>query len=215
MQKIKFSSKYIMLMVGLVMLFSCKDESLSPIPAYETAVHALGVTKSGSATAFKQGDLNTKLDFDFKWNSIDGKNTVTKIQYYVQFNEGYTDAEGNDRIANHGVKLFKTIEGSAVPANRVNTSFSISQAEVLALFNGVSFDYKDGKGSVNVFTKSPKAARVLPGTPFITNAKSALRDNFIMTWAFTTDDGRVFDSWSDSICGEFPGADCDVRWDVK
>ena len=33
-------------------------------------------------------------------------------------------------------------------------------------------------------------------------------DSFRISWVMTTADGRIFDTWNDSICLEFPGANC-------
>ncbi|MFZ4377669.1 MAG: hypothetical protein ACOYN9_15025, partial [Saprospiraceae bacterium] len=186
---------------------SCKDESLNPVLAPETAVHGYAQTASGSATSFFYKDMTTPINLELQWISIDKINTVTKMDIFVNFKESYVDAEGNPRVANHGIKKVKTLEGSAVPANRAYAKFSISPNDVYTAFKDATFDYGDGKGKVSVFTNTFKKDRT-----------SAVRftadDAFRMTWAFTTADGRFFDSWSDSVCSEFPGANCDINWAV-
>lgn len=186
---------------------SCKDESLNPVLAPETAVHGYAQTATGSATSFFYKDMTTPISIELQWISIDKINTVTKMDIFVNFKESYVDAEGNPRVANHGTKKVKTLEGSAVPANRAYAKFSISPTDVYAAFKDVTFDYGDGKGKVSVFSNTFKKDRT-----------SAVRftsdDGFKMTWAFTTADGRYFDSWSDSVCSEFPGANCDINWAV-
>jgi hypothetical protein len=186
---------------------SCKDESLNPVLAPETAVHGYAQTATGSATSFFYKDMTTPISIELQWISIDKINTVTKMDIFVNFKESYVDAEGNPRVANHGTKKVKTLEGSAVPANRAYAKFSISPADVYSAFKDATFDYGDGKGKVSVFSNTFKKDRS-------STVRFTADDSFRMTWAFTTADGRFFDSWSDSVCSEFPGANCDINWAV-
>lgn len=196
------------LVAALLLPFSsCKDEALNPVPDFESAVHGFARVASGSATSFKFRDMNTSINLELQWISIDQVNTVTKMEVFVNFRESYIDAEGNPRVANHGTKKVVTIEGSAVPANRTYTGFTISPTAVYEAFKDAKFDYGDGKGSVSVFSNTFKPDRKA-------SARFTADDSFSMTWAFTTADGRYFDSWSDSVCSEFPGANCTIRWAV-
>ncbi|MBL7791844.1 MAG: hypothetical protein JNK77_05960 [Saprospiraceae bacterium] len=192
MKKLKIF--YLALAAALLLPFSsCKDEDTNPVPDYETAVHGYGKLTANSAGNFQLGDQSKVINMDFQWVSIDSKNTVTRIEIYITYTEGYEDQEGNPRVANHGTKLYKLYEGGQVPANRTNLNFSIAQADVYNLFKEAAFDYGDGAGSVSVFSKSPRTL----ADPFYSV------DKFSVSWALTTADGRYFDSWSDSICGEF------------
>ncbi|MCB9080321.1 MAG: hypothetical protein H6555_01250 [Lewinellaceae bacterium] len=196
------------LVAALLLPFSsCKDEALNPVPAPETAVHGFARVASGSATSFLFRNMTTPINLELQWISIDQLNTVTKMEVFVNFRESYVDAEGNPRTANHGTKKIVTIEGSAVPANRTYTGFTISPTAVYEAFKDAKFDYGDGKGSVSVFSNTFKPDRRA-------SARFTPDDSFSMTWAFTTADGRYFDSWSDSVCSEFPGANCTIRWAV-
>ncbi len=191
----------------LLPVYSCRDESLYPIPEYETAVHGFARIKQGSATTFFFGENTGKIDMELQWVSIDQKNTVTKIEVFINFRESYLDQEGNPRVANHGTKKLLTIEGSNVPANRTFTGFSVTAEQIYNLYRDAQFNYGDGNGSVPVFNNTFKPDR----TP---NSRFTPDDTFTVTWAFTTADGRYFDSWSDSVCSEFPGANCQIRWGV-
>ena len=189
---------------GLMLPFtSCEDPDLNPYLEPETAVHGLGAFSSGSPTSFKVGDMNTPVKFDLQWVSIDSKNTVTKMEVFVTYTEKYIDPERNPRTANHGTKRIVTIEGSNVPANRKAASFTISPAQVYELFKANKFNY--GTGSVDVFANAARTAA----------SRFTANDGFRITWAFTTADGRFFDSWSDSVCLEFPGANCSLSWTAK
>ncbi len=198
-------------LVGISVV-SCKDEDRVIVPDWETGVHGRTVLAAGSPTNFIKGEPTVGLEFDMYWNSIDSKNTVTKIDIYALFNEAYVDQDGNPKIAKHGGdkgKLIATLEGSEVPANREITSFSVDQADLFAAYTGASFDYF-GTGALPVWgVGSIKADRNTTDKMFIDG------DAFQIRWAFTTEDGRVFDKWGISVCTEFPGANCAVNWIVQ
>ena len=202
-------NKYILLLLALVVCMpACKDEDLEIIPEWQSAVHGEGVISS-TADNFIKGDPSVDLTFDLYWNSIDGDNTVTKIDIYALFNEAYIDLEGNPKTAKHGGDqglLLTTLEGAAVPANRETTSFTVSQADLYALYSDATFDYY-GEGALPVWgTGSIRADRNTTNNFFVDG------DSFQVKWVFTTADGRVFDSWGISVCTEFPGANCSVAW---
>lgn len=200
------------LMISLL-AFSCKDDELNPIVPWESAVHGYAKFTSTSPINFVPGDKSKALDINYQWVSLDGKNTVNKIEFFVTYNESYTDAENNPRSASHGKKLFRTVEGNQVPTNRTNINFKITQDDIVNLYKDVTFNY--GNGVVNVLARSPRT----------TAAPLTTRDNFILSWALTTTDGRYFDSWSNSTCTEFEtyrgtknndgGFNCVVNWSVK
>ncbi len=206
MNKLKFIIPF--LAVALLMPFTgCKDESLNPVLKPETAVHGFARIKSGTPSNFIFGNNNSAISSELQWVSIDQKNTVTKIEIFVQWTEAYIDSEGNPRTANHGKKRVQVIEGSNVPANRVFTNITVTAQQLFNLFKDATFDYRDGKGRVSVFNNTFKPDRT-------ESARFTPDDSFKLTWAFTTADGRYFDSWSDSVCSEFPGANCDINWKV-
>jgi len=210
MSKLKYVF-YILILALLVI--SCKDEESNPVEPWESAVHGYAKFANGSPTDFTAGDLSKMLDLNYQWVSIDNANTVNKIEFYITFSEPYTDLENNPRTANHGTKLFRVVEGAQVPGNRSNINFKITQEDILNLFKDEMFDY--GNGPVNVLSRAPRTA-AMPLTK---------RDNFNLTWALTTDDGRYFDSWSNSTCTEFEtyrgtlnndgGFNCVVIWEVE
>jgi hypothetical protein len=204
-------TKYLLSLIAIGITFqSCKDEELITLPVWESAVHGYTVV-NGATTDFKRGDASVDIDFDLKWKSIDNKNVVTKIDLYVLFNEKYKDIDKNDKTVKHGGdagKLVKSFSGSEVPANNTVKTFSISQADVFAAYSGATYDYGFGDGNVSVFSNPRKPSRNATTNKFIPG------DNFTIKWTLTTEDGRVFDSWSPSVCTEFPEANCQVDWTV-
>jgi hypothetical protein len=194
-----------MAMLGIIT--ACKDDSLVLIPEWESGVHGLAEITS-SNTDFLYNDPNVGLDLDLQWVSIDGMATVTRIEVFVVFNESYIDIEGNEKIASHGGedgRSLLVLEGGEVPANRTPVSFSLTQADLYALYQDATFNY--GNGEVSVFSNPAKPQR---------NATQRFMwdDAIKVRWEFTTDDGRVFDRWGVSVCTEFPGANCAVDFGV-
>jgi hypothetical protein len=204
------------LAVFLAVISSCRDEDLNPVPDYETSVHAWGRFNSNSPRNFVFADPSKEITIDFQWNSIDGLNKVTKIEFFYFFDEAYTDAENNQRLARHagrfldangGGKLFKTLQGADIPANRTDISFTVKQDDIYQLFKDATFKY-DGVNAVPVFNNPAKPDRS-PSSPFVKG------DAFEVSWILYTEDGRKFDFWSRSICSEeFTRSSCTVKWGV-
>jgi hypothetical protein len=203
--------------IGALFLFSCRDESLNPVPKWETGVHGYGATaktavsKKDTLVEFSQKDVNKPIWFSHYWQSLDNKNTVAKIEFFVYWNEYYVDENGNSKTAPHGGtifsdpgKLFKTV--TAPKGNREVENHALTQAEIYNLYKDAKFDYKDGKGTVAVFDGKNRTA----AKPFNDN------DEFLIRWKLTAADGRVFEVWGpDSICaGEVLGANCEVDFYV-
>ncbi len=189
--------------------FSCQDDDLIPEPDFETAVHGFAQLSQGSAANFKFGDPSVNLSVDLQWISIDSENTVNKIEIYVFFNESYVDLEGNPTTARHGGtngKLLLSLEGSEVPGNRTNTTFSLTQDAIYELYKDARFDY--GNGEVPVWGNPDKPRRNDSNFKFIDG------DSFSIRWILYTADGRKFDTWNDSVCLEFPGANCSLAWGI-
>lgn len=214
MKKMKLIKYSFLIAFFVAALVSCRDESLSPIPVFETGVSGFAAFDTAKHSTVNNFSLSapTKASTGlFRWLSLDNANTVNKIEYYVTFDESYTDKDGNSRTANHGGssgKLIKTISGSDVPANRIFTPFSITQADVYNLYKANTFDYKDGRGVASVFDKPLDASRTATNR-FTSN------DGFRLLWTLYTADGRKFDTWSASICGNTPDfLNCEVDWNV-
>jgi len=198
-----------MILAG-VLTFStaCEDEDLNPYLEPLPGVHAFGQVADGSPANFILGQTGEDITFDLQWISIDGELSVESIDLYVLFNENYEDEDGNPLVARHGGQegvFFSSIEGSSLPSNRENFSFSLAQEDVRALYEGSTFDYDDDGTAVDVFNNDFKPARSSV-QPFING------DEFAVRWVLTTTDGLVFDSWSPSVCTELPGANCEVSW---
>lgn len=198
---------YFYTVFSLILLFnSCQDESLITLPVWESAVHGYAQLKDGSKDNFKNGDPSIDLSFELKWKSIDKENIVTNIDLYISFNETYEDSDGNNKSVAHGGDdgvLFKTI--ASPPAENQFTSFTITQEDIFNLYQSKSYNYGNGTESIfnNTFTtRNTSEKKFIPG------------DSFSVNWILTTEDGRVFDSWSPSVCTEFPEANCKKSWSV-
>lgn len=187
---------------------SCKDESLIKLPVWESAVHGFGTLTSDPAVGFSTANASATVDVDFQWNSIDKENAVTNIDLYVVFNEAYVDIDGNNAVARHGGSAGFKVKSIAPQGNREKGSFTISQEEVYAVYQSASFDYGFGNGSQAVFSDPLGKGRS-------SSKKFVPGDSFTLKWTLTADDGRVFDSWSPSVCTEFPGANCQIDWSVS
>lgn len=189
---------------------ACEDEEANPYLEPLPGVHAFAQVPDGEPENFIFRQPDVAIPFNIQWISIDRDLEVSKIDLYVLFNENYTDADGNPRVARHGGTegiLFRTFEGGDVPANRTTTNFSVAQSEVYQLYQGVSFDY-DGDGEETPVFNNPANPRNPQNFPFVPG------DDFAVRWELTTADGLVFDSWSPSVCTEFPGANCEVAWSM-
>jgi hypothetical protein len=202
----KFLKYSLILILSVFMTYSCTNEDLVPEPEPETAVHGFVATTATDPNFIYQNTGHT-LPMSFQWVSVDGKNTVTKIEFFVQFTETYTDWEGGSKTANHGTVLFNTVD--APPANRTDMTFTIDQAMIYDLFkdNTYAYDLVDGDDTaIPVWGNTLKPNRDVTASPFVDG------DAFKVTWKIYTADGRVFDTWNDSICLEFPGANCNFSW---
>lgn len=211
MKKIKYLA---LTLVGIFFLaVSCKDDK-DLVPVWESGVNGFAEVADGSEDNFVFGFPAIGVTYDFQWISADSKNTVTKIDFYVLFNEPYKDADGNDALAKHagddGI-LLTSLEGGNVPANRTNTAITVTQADVYALYKDVTFDY--GSGAVSVFNA--------PVNPDRDVTNRFVEDDVIsIRWVLTTADGRVFGKvangtgWSPSVCTEVPGSNCELTWSV-
>ena len=204
----EFKKYSLLVLLSVLVVFSCTDEDLVPEPMPETAVHGY-IDRKTDVENFLYDDVSQVLDFDFSWVSVDSKNTVSKIEFYVEFSEVYTDFEGGAKTANHSKYLFKTIDSPK--GNRETESLSMSQASLYDLYKDDTFAYDitDGTDAAQaVFGFDQKLNRDAVSSPWVDG------DSFRISWVITTTDGRVFDTWNDSICLEFPGANCTFSWAV-
>nr|WKN38296.1 hypothetical protein K4G66_06220 [Tunicatimonas sp. TK19036] len=203
---------YIALLTGLLLVnTACEDEELSPYLEPLPGVHAFAEVPDGEPSSFVYLEPEVAIPFDIQWISVDQELEVSKIDLYILFNENYTDADGNPRVARHGGTegvLFQTIEGGDLPGNRTAVSFSISQSEVYQLYQGVTYDY-DGDGEATDVFNNPDNPRNAQRFPFVPG------DDFAVRWELTTTDGLLYDSWSPSVCTELPGANCEVAWGMS
>ncbi|MDF9799434.1 hypothetical protein OKW21_004697 [Catalinimonas alkaloidigena] len=206
----KNSILYISMVLTGLMLFStaCEDEELNPYVEPLPGVHAFGQFAADSPTNFIIEQTGEDLNINLQWISVDRELEVEKIDVFVLFNESYRDVDNNPLVAEHGGDegiFYTTIEGGELPANRENTTISISQEDVLNLYNGTTYDYDEDGTAEDVFDNDFKPSRS-NDAPFISG------DNFSIRWVLYTTDGLVFDSWSPSVCTELPGANCSVDW---
>jgi hypothetical protein len=196
--------KYILfLSIVALTVLACRETTTDPNIPFETAVHGYGEFKTPKT--FSLTDAAAPVNFKWRWVSIDKANTVNKVEFFIYFDEPFKDKDGNPKTAKHGgvagetyTKLWKTVTTPA--ANFGYTDFAITQADVYNIYKANKFDYGDGKGSVDVFSRSGRTA----AKPFIAG------DKFIVRWVLYTADNRKFDSWTTAVCGDFVGANCDL-----
>lgn len=198
----------LLVLLSVLVVFSCTDEDLVPEPVPETAVHGY-IERTTAIENFLYDDVSQGLDFNFSWVSIDSKNTVTKIEFYVSFNEVYSDFEGGAKTARHKEYLFKTIDNPK--GNRETEALSMTQDDLYQLYKDDTFAYDITEGAdaaQAIFGFDQKLNRDAASSPWVDG------DSFRIRWVMTTADGRIFDTWNDSICLEFPGANCTYDWAV-
>ncbi len=204
---IKFLLVFAAMLIGTV---ACQDESLitKNVPKWDTAINTFASKQTGSAADFVNGNAAVDIDLNWRWISADGNNTVTKVEYFILFDEKYIDKEGNDKTVRHGGtagKLFKTLEGAAIGASRADVGFSVTQADIYNVYKSAKYNYCGTE--VSVFSNTLKPSRT-PANPFLAG------DSFTLKWTVYTADGRIFDSWSPSVCNEVPGSNCQFGWGV-
>lgn len=203
MKIIKYISFSMLLAVG-VLISGC-EEPLDPYPLFETVPHGLGRIKAGTPTSFLFGKNDSKIEGDLLWISTDKKVTVNKMELKVTWSEGYLDKDRLPKTAVHGTKVIKALASAGKAREAQN--WVITAAEVYEAFKAAKFDYDDGKGVVDVFARPKDIDRSL--TKYFTS-----NDKFIITWKFTSEDGRVFESWSQGICNETVGSNCALNFGV-
>ncbi len=225
------------LLLGMGLMLSCKDDSLSPNVTYEGNANAFGTFVVGGKPQKDPFDLtktqSQKIGTDFvtvkpgfapvpatiSWSSFDKKVKVDKIELFVKLDEVYVDKDGNKVVATHGGdgKLLTTITPAG--AYEMN-NFSIDAAKVYDLLKDAKFDYGDGKGEVSVFASNPARtadSRFLGNRdiPFRNRNISVSGDDIEITWKLYGDNGLVYKSWSPSVCEEFVGANCRIVTRVR
>ncbi|MBC7923536.1 MAG: hypothetical protein H7Z75_20870 [Ferruginibacter sp.] len=187
-------------------LVSCEDETLSPYLEPEAGAHAFGeLEKDGK---FDESDIpGSSVDVALRWVSVDKKVKIDKIELYVNFLEEYVDKDGNPAVAVHGGKTGVLLPTSLSGLeNRTPGNVNITAAQVYQLFKDAKFKY-DGATEVAVFGN--------PTNPRPTNAQFLPGDSFSLTWRLYSADGKVYKSWSPSVCTELRGANCSVDWFVE
>ena len=220
----------------MVALLSCRDESLSPNPGWQSGVHAFGIfadvpepatgastrpnTVANVANFPVAGQDAAKMNFKLRWVSLDNVLTVKKMDVFVEMIESYNDVDGNPKSASLGKKLLTTFDPSA--ANRQWNTFAITPADVYKLYSAATVKY-NGTTAVPVFSNPdrprPVGAR-LAGAGKVKGLDVAA-DRFVVTWVLTTTDGLVFNVWNpDSICGDpttytQASANCNLSFIVK
>ncbi len=213
MKRISIINSTFLLLSLLIGNTACEDEELNPYVEPLPGVHAFAeVPNPGeNPTSFIYRDPSVAIPFEIEWISVDRQLEVDRIELYLLFNENYVDEDGNPQIARHGGtagKLFQTFEGEAVPGNREDISFSVSQADMYALYQDAAYDY-DGDGETTPVYSNPMTPNRTATVPFIPG------DDFAVKWILYTTDGLKYDSWSPSVCTELPGANCEVAWGMQ
>lgn len=220
------------LLLGIGLMLSCKDDSLSPNITAEGNANGFGTfivdgkpqkdpfdlkktltQRSGLDVIAVEPNFGT-LPATITWSSFDKKVIVNKIEIFVKLNETYVDKDGNKVVATHGGdgKLLTTITPAGI--YEVN-NFTIDRSKVYDVLKDSQFDYGDDKGKVSVFASNPKRTATLPflgnrDIPFRNRNISVSGDDIEVTWKLYGDNGLVYKSWSPSVCTEFVGANCSM-----
>lgn len=187
--------RIIYLFIVFVAFNSCRNTDLNPYKEPEPGVHGYGEIKNNT---FVEGRMSSsRIDFDFRWISLDKKINVNRVEFYVYFNEPYIDADGNAVTANHGG--LEPAGGKTAPElayaglfNLETKRFSITANQIYNLYATATFKY-DKKTETKVFgANRPANRRFLAG------------DSFTIRWRLYGDNGLVYRSWSPAIeSGEF------------
>jgi len=243
-----------LLTLGLLsVVIGCKDESLSPYIEPLGNAHGLiqfvsaadGSITPTTSTFYDQSAVDRASFFDenattaaqainskFSWFSIDNRVTIASIEFYLEYNENYSDDERNPLIAAHGGpspkptvpagKLFKTVTAAG---NGVAIDLTITAAEIYELFKNNTYDY--GTGAKNIFSAHPYNAdfdrsdathRFYGDRTYTVPGKGDIdlvADEFRINWRLIADDGTAIGSWSPSVCAELVGANCTGQWKVN
>jgi hypothetical protein len=210
----KFIKNYALFlsMALVVSLTSCRDEALNPVPEWESAVTGFAIDSTGSLDSSNPAQ---PYIFKFAWRSIDNKNTITKVDWYINYGELYTDTLGDPRFAEHGSpygipkagKFWKTTQASELASNHKRKDVFVTMADIYGLYRNSTWKY--AKNTINVFQNPAKPARTT-ARPFLPG------DTFSVTWVLFTADGRSFDSWSDNVCGDMATvANCRIDFGVE
>jgi hypothetical protein len=243
-----------LLTLGLLsVVIGCKDESLSPYIEPLGAAHGLiqfvsaadGSITPTLSTFYDQSQVDRASFFDegkatsaqeinakFTWFSIDNRETISSIEFYLEYNENYSDDDRNPLIAAHGGsspkpsvpagKLFKTV---TAPANGVSFDLKVTAAEIYELFKNNTYNY--GSGPKNIFSAHPYNAdfnrtdathRFYGDRTYTVPGKGDIdlvADEFRVNWRLIAADGTAYGSWSPSVCAELVGANCTGQWKVN
>jgi hypothetical protein len=169
----------LVILTTLISVNGCRDESLNPVPVWESAVHGYtifdGIAFNGNINSRPQPyEVNNALNFPkatqaaatipfkIRWVSLDNKLTVNKIEIYVRVVESYNDKDGNPKVSDwsnpKGASTTYQAGGSgkliatiATPAaNRAWNTFSITPQQVYDAYKATAVNY--GSGDVNVFS---------------------------------------------------------------
>ena len=237
----------------LTVVIGCKDESLSPFVAPIGNAHGLiqfvsaadGSLNPTLSTFYSQSKVDVASFFDenaataaqainakFTWFSIDKKVNISSIEFYLEYNENYSDDDRNPLVAAHGGqspkpsvpagKLFKTITAAGIG---VAIDLKVTAAEVYELFKGNTYDY--GTGAKNIFSAHPynssfdrsvSTYRFFGDRTYTVPGKGDIdlvADEFRINWRLIADDGTGYGSWSPSVCQELVGANCTGQWKVN
>lgn len=206
MKFVKYSIFSVWTMTLMLFAFIACEKVQSPLPEFESAITAEGKLGAAPNNAFAIATAATPVNYQWGWKSIDNKNTVAKVEFFVTFKESYADKDGNTRTANHGIKALKTIDAAAAGANHAYISGSITQADIYTLFQAATFDYGKGGGNVSIWSQNGRTA----------TARHTAKDAFSITWFITGADGRKYEQWSVALCdGTTSGSNCAINFVAK
>jgi hypothetical protein len=250
----------------LAIVVGCKDEKLSPYVAPLGNAHGFGqfISQLDNTTLLPEFGNNQfydqtavdgnvffddaltspgqKVNFQLQWQSIDNKVKITTIELYLEYDETYTDADRNPKLARHGGptpainpsyppgKFWKSVPAGEA---RVSQRLDISANDVYEVFKNNTFKYDANSSAVNIFSSHPyngftqsdgysfdrsgangrfKQAR----TYTLPSGDVALAaDVFRINWRLIAEDGSAYGTWSAGVCSSVVGATCFGQWIVN
>jgi hypothetical protein len=202
------------LFISAFVIQSCRDESLNPVPKWESGLHAYtifdGIAFDGKPLsrpqpyeknnaknfpADGQDDPAVNVPFKIRWVSLDNKLTVAKIDVYIKMFESYVDPAGNPQKAELSGGTGKLLTSITAPTgNRQWNAFKVTPTQIYNLFKDATVKY-DKVNATKVF-ENPKKARP-KGQWF-----DGKTDEFQIFWKLTSTEGLVYESWGPNLCGD-------------
>ncbi len=240
MKSLKYSI-FIVFALSIAAIYSCKDESLNPVPGWDSAPHGFGSIATTDSTysitvkgktislpvkdsswvgkvkkawvdSFSSTNPTRSVRLKHYWQSLDKKTTVSEIKFFVYWDEAYTDKNNDARTARHAGFIYDS------PGKLLKTVSSPDGDYKTVIHNISTGDlYNLFKDAQFDYGKGAGKGNVIDGTVRTAAKPFTPKDKFFVRWEFKLADGRLIDRWgSTNICaGEVAGANCVTEFYVS